>query len=149
MRESKLAFRHFLQQAAMKLAAGEVEKIEFNAQQISIRYEGLENPPQHYFRNAINSYKPFKDAGHLCKVTKRGEDYMITLVEGGQASIRPRNGYSSNDMGDVIVKVVQAVMSAKVDASHLTGKQAEAFQAGADAYRDALAAALGEMTSHG
>lgn len=151
MKDSKLAFRHFLQQSAMKLANGEVEKIEFNLQQICNRYEGLENPPQHYFRNAINSYAPFKATGQLCKVSTRSGNYTITLVEGGQASVTPRNNDKRMLVSGerAVLKIVQAALSVKVDASHLTGKQLEAFQAGADAYRVALVAELEELNNHG
>lgn len=151
MKDSKLAFRHFLQQAAMKLVTGEESEITFNLHQISNRYEGFENPPQHYFRNAINSYKPFKETGNLCRVKVRDGVYTITLVEGGQASVVPRGNGKQVVAGAerAVIKIAQALLSVKVDASHLTGKQLEAFEAGVDAYRDAVVAALEEMTNHG
>lgn len=153
-KNTRLEFRHALQQEAMKLTTGEEEVIEVSKQLIAIEVEGGDTISENYIRNAINQYAPFSNTGNRIKVNGKGAKFKLTLMSteeierinraprraGGQITHAAINSTS-------IAKVMAAVIEAEPDLSEMSGKQLESAVKVIALYRASLIEKLNEITN--
>lgn len=153
-KNTRLEFRHALQQEAMKLTTGEEEVIEVSKQLIAIEVEGGDTISENYIRNAINQYVPFSNTGNRIKVNGKGAKFKLTLMsteEIERINRAPRrSGQITNAAVSAtsIAQVMAAVIEAEPDLSEMSGKQLEAAVKVIALYRASLIEKLKEITSH-
>lgn len=153
-KNTRLEFRHALQQEVMKLTTGEEEVIEVSKQLIAIEVEGGDTISENYIRNAINQYAPFSNTGNRIKVNGKGAKFKLTLMSTEEIErinrLPRRAGQITNAAvnGTSIAQVMAAVIEAEPDLSDMSGKQLEAAVKVMALYRSSLIEKLKEITNH-
>lgn len=152
-KNTRLEFRHALQQEAMKLTTGEEELLEVSKQLIAIEVEGGDTISENYIRNAINQYAPFSNTGNRVKVNGKGAKFKITLMTSEEIEKlnRPRSQAAPKRSvmnPSTMAQVMTAVIEAEPDLSEMSGKQLEAAVKVLALYRANLLENLKEITNH-